>query len=496
MNPDGFSGRYAGGEGIPNIDSVKSTIRTYYGDDGDDAANLQSSPYAKQMRRIVHRQMRTLRWRYRATARHGRKPALVFDADDTTLSTYDMEAGAMHFHYDPTINNQYTLDEKFDATPAMVRLVNRAHRMGYTIFGITGRNHDQKSATLDNLTKVGYHGFSAKRFYTKWTGKKGSKQPSYIHCAKKDCTTVEFKAQTRKHIERKGYRIVENWGDQWSDLKGRHAQHAVKLPNPMYYLSSPNLPGVYQPRLSPRRSFWMAPDGSSGRRPDGDGIPNLDSVKSTVRTYYRAHGGKAGRGFSPYIHQMRSIEHRELPRLIHQCRRGNWHGRRPAVVLDADDTTLWGYDMEDGAMHFHFDPKIQNDDWVQPEKFPAVPGMVHLVNRAHAAGCTIIGLTGRNDDQKTATVDNLAKVGYHGFSENNFYTKWTGEGDSQQPGYIHCAKAKCTTIEFKSQTRKHIESRAGGGYSIVANFGDQYSDLKGGHARHMIKLPNPMYYLP
>ena len=31
---------------------------------------------------------------------------------------------------------------------------------------------------------------------------------------------------------------------------------------------------------------------------------------------------------------------------------------------------------------------------------------------------------------------------------------------------------------------------------IVANFGDQFSDLIGGHSQRAIKLPNPTYYLP
>lgn len=496
MNPDGSSGLRSGGEAIPNIDSTKSTIRTYYGDDGDGTANLKSSPYATEMNRLVNRHLRSLKHRYRQAARHGQKPALVFDTDDTTLSTYDMEAGTMHFHFDPTINDQFTQDQRFSAAPGMVRFVNRAARIGYRIIGITGRNDDQKTATLQNLKRVGFHGFSAKNFYTKWTGAAGSRQPHYIHCAKKDCTTVEFKAQTRKHIQRQGYRIVGSWGDQWSDLQGGYAEHVVKLPNPMYYLASPNLPGVHQPRLSPRRTFQMRADGSSGSRPDGEGIPNLDSVKATVRAYYGAQDGIADKHSSPYIRQMRAFAARNEPRLSSECRRAHRAGHRPAVVLDADDTTLWTYDMEDGAMHFHFDPKAQNDDWVQPERFPAVPGMVRLVNRAHAAGCTIIGLTGRNDDQKAATVSNLAKVGYHGFSTGNFYTKWTGDGDSQKPGYIHCAAQACTTIEFKSQTRKHIEARSGGGYEIVANIGDQYSDLKGGNTRQAIKLPNPTYYLP
>ncbi len=30
----------------------------------------------------------------------------------------------------------------------------------------------------------------------------------------------------------------------------------------------------------------------------------------------------------------------------------------------------------------------------------------------------------------------------------------------------------------------------------MANFGDQFSDLIGGHADRAVKLPNPTYYLP
>ena len=34
------------------------------------------------------------------------------------------------------------------------------------------------------------------------------------------------------------------------------------------------------------------------------------------------------------------------------------------------------------------------------------------------------------------------------------------------------------------------------GFRIIANFGDQFSDLKGGSADRAVKLPNPTYYLP
>ncbi|MGN6415379.1 HAD family acid phosphatase [Flexivirga sp.] len=496
MAPDGSSGKTQGGEGIPNIDSVKSTIRTYYNAGSDGIASKTSSPYIAQMNSIVATQEKKLAALYRQSRAHGKKPAIVFDADDTTLMTYDMEDGAMHFDFDPALQDEWVQDQRFPATPAMVGFVKAAQDAGFTIFGLTGRNDDQKAATVANLNKVGYTGFTADRFYTKWTGKGDSQQPSYITCAAAKCTTVEFKAGTRKHIESLGYDIALNVGDQFSDLQGGYADHTLKLPNPTYYLPSPDLPGVHEPWLAPRTHFTMKADGSSGKTQGGEGIPNIDSVKSTIRTYYNADAnGIANKTSSPYISEMQRMTSRITPALTAACTFGSIFGAKPAIVLDADDTTLMTYDMEDGAMKFNFNPTLQ-DVWVQGKLFPATPGMVGLVNAAKKSGCTLIGLTGRNDDQKAATIGNLADVGYQGFTEPNYYTKWTGKGASQQPSYIHCATAKCTTIEYKSQTRAHVESRSGGDYTVIANFGDQFSDLIGGHAIVPIKLPNPTYYLP
>ncbi|WP_144713922.1 HAD family acid phosphatase [Curtobacterium pusillum] len=502
MAAAGSSGATQGGEGIPNIDSVKKTIATYYGDPGTGLANRTDSPYIREMRSIVARQSAGLQRIHDAAVRRGEKPAIVLDADDTTLWTYDMEVADMHFVFDPTRQDEWVQDERFPATPSMVGFVNRASAMGFTVFGLTGRNDDQKAATVQNLSKVGYTAFTQDRFFTKWTGKGASQQPSYITCATASCTTVEYKALTRKHIEQDlGYDITLNIGDQWSDLQGGYADRSVKLPNPTYYLPSADLPGVSEPRLTPRTQFTMAADGSSGATQSGEGIPNIDSVKKTIATYYGDPGtGLANRTDSPYIREMRSIVARQAPVVAAQCAVGRKLHRNPAIVLDADDTTLWTYDMEVAAMHFVFDPALQ-DEWVRDERFPATPSMTSLVSIAQRSGCTIIGLTGRNDDQKAATIENLDRVGYPQFTATKngtqtYYTKWTGVGASQQPSYIQCATAKCTTIEYKSQTRAHIESRAGGRYDVVANFGDQYSDLIGGSADRSVKLPNPTYYLP
>jgi predicted secreted acid phosphatase len=497
MEADGSSGLKPDGDGIPNIDSVKKTIAVYYDDPGTGIANKDSSPYISEMRRIETHSLKWLQDQKRRAARQGRKPAIVLDADDTTLMTYDMEVAAMHFNFDPALQDVWVQDQRFPATPGMVDYVRKAQSMGFSIFGLTGRNDDQKAATIGNLEKVGFTAFDSGNFYTKWTGRGASQQPSYITCATAKCTTVEYKAGTRRHIEKDlGYDIVLNVGDQWSDLQGGYADHTLKLPNPTYYLPSPNLPGVNEPELAPRTHFPMEPDGSSGLEGDGEGIPNIDSVKATIRTYYAASSaGIAAKDSSPYISELSRLTARQAEDLAGECTTQVRSHHNPAIVFDADDTTLWTYDMEDGAMHFNFDPALQ-DVWVQDQRFPATPGMVALVNRIHDAGCTVVGITGRNDNQRTATIANLRKLGYEGFTEANYYTKWTGSGASQQPSYVSCATAKCTTIEYKSQTRKHVESRAGGGYRIIANLGDQFSDLKGGYADKTVKLPNPTYYLP
>ncbi|MET0805514.1 MAG: hypothetical protein ABWX98_00265, partial [Lacisediminihabitans sp.] len=107
MAPDGSSGATVGGENIPNIDSVKKTIATYYGDPGTGLANQTSSPYISEMASIVAKATANLKPAYDAAIAAGQKPAIVFDADDTTLETYDMEVAGMHFTFDPALQDVY-----------------------------------------------------------------------------------------------------------------------------------------------------------------------------------------------------------------------------------------------------------------------------------------------------------------------------------------------------------------------------------------------------
>ena len=51
-------------------------------------------------------------------------------------------------------------------------------------------------------------------------------------------TALVYKSNARKKLEKSGYRIVGNIGDQWSDILGTNVgNRTFKLPNPIYYVS-------------------------------------------------------------------------------------------------------------------------------------------------------------------------------------------------------------------------------------------------------------------
>jgi predicted secreted acid phosphatase len=209
-----------------------------------------------------------------------------------------------------------------------------------------------------------------------------------------------------------------------------------------------------------------------------------------------------------------------------------------AIVLDVDDTTLttWNYEL---YSNWDFNPTT-NGQFVgltsgtfTGNMFPATPGMVDLANRATALGYAIFWITGRGDSQHAATIANLVNdtaaglpnidtvtlngqtipevdagyvtptpidIGHGGFTDGLFtkppigsYPAYLDTPEFCGP-FIHATPpASCPTIQYKSGTRAYIESQ---GYDIVADMGDQFSDLEGGFANKTFKMPNPNYYLP
>lgn len=225
-------------------------------------------------------------------------------------------------------------------------------------------------------------------------------------------------------------------------------------------------------------------------------IPNLTNVVSEIKAYYGDTVDASGEHFaSPtgnYAKQVAGIESKAKEYLAREVGHGghgghNGHTAKPAIVLDVDDTSVntYNYELEVG---FNYTP-ASNSAYIANKNMDAVFGMQNLVNWAADQGVTVFWITGRPEAQRADTVRNLAAVGYRPTADtDHLYLK----NKATPPAYLPCGST-CTTIEYKSGTRKHIESL---GYNIVGNFGDQYSDLSGGYADKSFKLPNPMYFLP
>jgi len=190
-------------------------------------------------------------------------------------------------------------------------------------------------------------------------------------------------------------------------------------------------------------------------------LPNLGQVKSEIKAYYTGGGYQAEVG-SVEADAQGYID-RRAPLV-----------KKPALVLDIDDTSLLTYDYE--VTHdFSYDSITWND--AATKGFPPVDATLALAKHAEAEGVAVIFVTGRRVDQSALTRDNLVKDGY------------PIDGLYLRPIDDHAP----SVVPFKSSARAQIEAQ---GYTILETIGDQWSDLLGGHAERAYKLPNPMYYLP
>ena len=157
--------------------------------------------------------------------------------------------------------------------------------------------------------------------------------------------------------------------------------------------------------------------------------------------------------------------HRDKPR---------HHKRKLAIVFDIDETTLSNYTAIE-ADNFTFGTNSQNE--AQNQIGEAIDPSLALFNLAKKKGYTIFLITGRRENVRTPTAENLAREGYSGYKQL----------------ILKPQDSTASTVDYKSGAREAIEDQ---GYKIVANVGDQYSDLAGGHAKVVFKLPNPFYFLP
>jgi acid phosphatase len=192
--------------------------------------------------------------------------------------------------------------------------------------------------------------------------------------------------------------------------------------------------------------------------------PNLDLLKDRVREY---HANSQWEGEISRVCW-------DAQQYIRQLKRPAGDEKR-AIVFDVDETALSNWQQIEPA-DFAYIRKDFNE-WVDRGAAPAIAPTLDLYRAAIAQGIDVFFVTGRREPQRKTTEENLKRVGY---------AKW--KELILRPSTDH----EPSIIPFKMGARKRI---ATSGYRIVANVGDQYSDLEGGYAEKCFKLPNPAYYV-
>ncbi|MCF7688608.1 MAG: HAD family acid phosphatase [Cephaloticoccus sp.] len=147
---------------------------------------------------------------------------------------------------------------------------------------------------------------------------------------------------------------------------------------------------------------------------------------------------------------------------------------RLGLVLDIDETALsnLGHMRE---MDFGYVPALW-DQWVAEGNAPAIMAVGKIYQAARQSNVTVFFITGRKVSDRPGTEKNLAAVGMSDYQQ--LLCKPNG--------------SLLDTRSFKTRMRQNLEAE---GWTLIANVGDQDSDLSGGAAERTFKLPNPFYMI-
>jgi hypothetical protein len=191
--------------------------------------------YPLEMERALAGALRYLEYRVGNPQRSGERLAIVVDIDDTALSNYVFLKDS-RFVYDRSRLKAWWQQERDPAIPGTLTLVKDALSRKVAVFLISGREAAFRKYTEANLEAAGYPVGAIKA-----TGDIILKTPG------DPMNPCGYKTLRRRGITEKGYTVILNVGDQYSDLEdceshGRRVtgvvscrgERVVKLPNPFY----------------------------------------------------------------------------------------------------------------------------------------------------------------------------------------------------------------------------------------------------------------------
>ncbi|CAH2044372.1 unnamed protein product [Thlaspi arvense] len=146
----------------------------------------------------------------------------IFDLDETLLSNipFYAEYGYGTEKQDTEAFSKWLAAGESPVLAESLHLYENIQELGIEPIIITERFQDLEEVTLKNLKAAGF---------TYW-------KHAIFKPTGSNTKTANFKSKERKKLERSGYTIIGNIGDQWADLaKDSPGRRTFKLPNPLYY---------------------------------------------------------------------------------------------------------------------------------------------------------------------------------------------------------------------------------------------------------------------
>jgi acid phosphatase len=202
--------------------------------------------------------------------------------------------------------------------------------------------------------------------------------------------------------------------------------------------------------------------------------PNLDELKARVTEYEKS--GDYDRALATVAEKAQAYIEQHAGEVAH-----------PALVLDIDETSLsnwpriiandYGY-FRDGTCSYPPHGPCGARAWEGMARAKAIAPTLALFNAALKKQVSVFFITTRDESERAITERNLRAAGYH---------DWTALIMKAKGVKIHSAQ------DVKAPARAKITAD---GYTILANVGDQPSDLAGGNPddpNRQFLLPNPFY---
>jgi predicted secreted acid phosphatase len=191
---------------------------------------------------------------------------------------------------------------------------------------------------------------------------------------------------------------------------------------------------------------------------------NISPHKQELRAYVES---------GEYARKVAEIALRANKYLAKRIARGAKPGRKLAIVFDIDETALSNL-PHILANDFGYVPRVWNA-WVAEGRARAIVPVQTIYDTAVRGKIDVFFITGRTAADQVPTERNLREVGYE---------TWT------KIFYLPTDNPRLTLTGYKTDTRRQLVKE---GYLIIANVGDQDSDLVNGYAERTFKLPNPFY---